>query len=198
MGANTGNLGNFIAENDIYLFGPTGSGKTTLVENIANVAAPNYISIGAITREALANGDEEMTSLIARGGKIPLTAVQRLVSPRINVAESYILDGVPRHQDEAVWIHGHMLGRPLGAIALVLQVEEADIRRRIAYRELTSDRKDAADRVAARVQTYNANCGAVLDTLSPALDAIITVETSERTPQDVFNSFLGQIALHSN
>ena len=90
--------------NDIYLFGPMGSGKTTLVDNLKDgfPESVNYVSIGAIVREKLAQEDAEATRIIESGKKIPLSYVAAIINPHISTERSYILDGVPRHIDEAI------------------------------------------------------------------------------------------------
>lgn len=74
-----------IDQNDIYLFGPMGSGRTTLVSRLRNDCGDsvNYVSIGEIVRDKLAANDPETTHIIQTGAKMPLEYVATIVSPYI-------------------------------------------------------------------------------------------------------------------
>lgn len=183
----------FITDNDFYLFGPMGVGKSTLVNNISSVCEPNYISIGNIVRDAVERNEQPITSVIAKGGKIPLEVVRNLVSPYIEAEPSYILDGVPRHPDEALWIKSHIMKRKFGSIGLVLSADDKTLRKRIQQRAAMSNRQETADRIDARLQTYKKNKDDIMDVLTPVFDAIIEIDTSDMPPAVVYRNFTDQL-----
>jgi adenylate kinase family enzyme len=183
-------LTNFVDNHDIYLFGPMGVGKTTFVDRFRQeTASVNYISMGAITRNALADNEPEITQVIRRGGKIPLHIVRTLISPHINTEISYVLDGVPRHIDEAEWIKEHIVKRHLGGVALTLSANSDTIMQRIQQRSSTGERTETAERIASRLDVYTTNQEAILKTLEPTLQDIIEIDTTYSSPHEVFEEF---------
>ena len=183
-------LTNFVDNHDIYLFGPMGVGKTTFVNQFRQKAASvNYISMGAITRSAVANNDPEVTQIIQQGGKIPLEIIQTLISPHINTKASYVLDGVPRHIDEAEWIKEHITKRHLGGVALTLSANSDTVMQRIQYRSSAGERAETAERIASRLDVYTTNQEAILKTLEPTLQDVIEIDTTYSSPHEVFEEF---------
>lgn len=179
----------YVENHDIYLFGPMGVGKTTLVNNIREITPVNYVSMGEITRSAIADNNTEVKQMIEQGGKLPLPAIQRLISPHIDTEDSYILDGVPRHPDEAEWIKSHASRRHLGSIALTLSADSDTILDRIEQRLKSGERSETPDRIAARLAVYENNQIRILEALRPALQEIITLDTSRLTPHEVLEDF---------
>ena len=182
-------LTDFVKNNDIYLFGPMGVGKTTLVDNIREVADINYVSMGEVTRSAIRNGDTRVTDIIQRGGKLPLDAVRDIISPHIGLESSYVLDGVPRHPDEAEWVKEHAMKRRFGAVALTLYADNDTVRDRISVRSASADneRSETPDRIAARLEVYRKNKESIINVLRPALRDIIEIDTSRLTPGGVMD-----------
>jgi adenylate kinase family enzyme len=175
----------FLKENDIYLFGPMGVGKTTFVSNLRQLVDANYVSIGDITRQALTAPDADPTYSKRVRGRIPLAAVQAIISPYLNPNSTYILDGVPRHSDEAEWIKAHILNRPYKAVALTLSASDRVIFERIRQRSLHGSRSETAERIARRLEVYKSNYKIVLDILKPVLYKSIELDTSYLLPGEV-------------
>lgn len=187
-------VADFIESHDVYLFGPMGVGKTTLVKNIEEVCDVNYVSMGEITRRAVQDGDPQITQAIRQGGKLSLDVVQNMVSPYIVAESAYVLDGVPRHPDEAEWVRGHATERSFGAIALTLCADDETVLERIAARSSNDNsRSETPDRVAARLTVYRSNYDAIIRTLRPALQDIIHLDTSGLSPREVFNEFYEKV-----
>lgn len=166
--------------NDIYLFGPMGSGKTTLVDNLKDSfpESVNYVSIGAIVREKLAQEDAEATRIIESGKKIPLSYVAATINPYISTERSYILDGVPRHIDEAEWIKIHIDQREMGALAVILSANTNVLLQRIYDRARNGDRKETSERIRNRLSVYQDNINKIIDIIEPSLDEIIEIDAT--------------------
>lgn len=179
----------FLKETDIYLLGPMGVGKTAFADNLRRLAGVNYISIGDITRRALMAQAVDPVYVKREKGRIPLAAVQMIVSPYLNPNSSYILDGVPRWPDEAEWIKAHILERPFTAIALTLSASDKIILGRIQQRSLASDRPETPERIARRLEVYRNNCKTVLGILEPVFYKSIELDTSHLSPGEVLEAF---------
>lgn len=159
-----------LSHNDIYLFGPMGSGKTTLVDNLKDdcLESVNYVSIGAIIRQKLAQKDAEATRIIRSGKKMPLAYVTATIEPYVSTEKSYILDGVPRHADK----------REMGALAIVLYANTDILLQRIYGRAKNGDRKETPERIRNRLSVYQDNINKIIDIIEPSLDEIIEIDAT--------------------
>ena len=173
-------LKNTLNNNDIYLFGPMGSGKTTLVNSLKDGCSEsvNYISIGAIIRERLAQGDIEATQIIRSGKKMPLEYIIATIDPYISVERSYILDGVPRHTDEAEWIKKHINRREMGALAIILSASTDVLLPRIRDRKKRESRQEDLERIHNRLTVYYDNIDKITNIIAPSLNEIIEVDAT--------------------
>lgn len=169
-----------LSRNDIYLFGPMGSGKTTLVDNLKDDCpeSVNYVSIGAIIRQKLAQKDAEATRIIRSGKKMPLAYITATIEPYISTEKSYILDGVPRHADEAEWIKRHANKREMSALAVVLYANTDILLQRIYDRAKNGDRKETPERIRNRLSIYHNNINKIVGIIEPSLDEIIEIDAT--------------------
>ncbi|MEI6249381.1 MAG: hypothetical protein WCP00_02145 [bacterium] len=99
--------------NDVVLFGITRLGKTTFVNHLQMIAHLRYISLGEITRTKIMHEKNEcVASLMREWGEWPPKDIQDLISPYIiNNPNTYVLDGVPTHENESEWLVEIMMER---------------------------------------------------------------------------------------
>jgi predicted component of type VI protein secretion system len=96
---------------------------------------------------------------------------------------------VPRHPDEAEWIHDHAKKRAFGSVALTLLADESTVMDRIKHRAEMGSRTETPERIAARLDVYKTNQRAILKTLEPVLHDVIELDTTDLSPDEVFEKF---------
>lgn len=85
----------------ILVFGPPGSGKTTIAEHLAQKYSLNFISLGKILRE-MAQTDPELRDTLNSGQLMPNDRVDDLLFKKMEeLGHEIILDGYPRTLDQA-------------------------------------------------------------------------------------------------
>jgi len=123
----------------LILLGPPASGKGTQGRRLAEDLGLDYLSTGALLREAMEEGSaagEEARPYLERGDYVPDALMQPLVERWLGERQGgWILDGYPRTlaQDDALraWLRGQG-GRLDGVIEL--QVPKQELVRRIERR----------------------------------------------------------------
>ncbi len=83
----------------IILFGPPGSGKGTHAPKIVEQWKVPQLSTGDMLREAVAEGNETVKAIMAKGALVSDDVVIKLIKDRIRKMDSgwgFILDGFPR------------------------------------------------------------------------------------------------------
>ena len=124
------------------LFGPPGSGKTTVIQEIKRHHSLTYISVGAIYRSELEKGTDFSNVLkfyVESNIKYPKEIIEKIIEPRfrkIALDEVVVLDGFPRHEHELEILH-HLLYsqraiRP--GHVIILQLSKVAARNRIIKR----------------------------------------------------------------
>ncbi len=178
----------FIATNDVVLMGMTGVGKTTFVNHLQRVTPLRYVSLGEITRSAISHQkDEKVRSLMERGGVWPLETIQGSIIPYITQPSPYILDGVPKHTEEAQWLASHIERRSHESSAIVLTASEEIVRRRIAEDNERSARPETVEQIEDRIRVFNTRHGAIMHILHYVLARTIVLDTSDMSPIDTVN-----------
>lgn len=182
-------------DNDILLFGMTGSGKTTLVQNMQRYTPVRYISLGAITRDIAAfEDDEDVASRLREPKAWPLETVSRVLVPYLAVQQPFILDGAPRRVPEAEWFNSTCSQRAYGRLAITLVSDEATIHGRLGSDESRASRPETAEHIQERVTTFLTDHQAVMSTLRPHLDAEIAINVKDKMPSDIIDEIIGQFA----
>jgi adenylate kinase family enzyme len=171
-------LQHFFDENDVYLFGASGVGKTSLVKAVSSDIRLKYVSIGDITRNRIASGDIELEAKLTSTAPWDLTTTSSLILPEIAKSESYVLDGFPRKSDEAEWLIDHLrkTSRQLGQVAVKLLAPQKTVFERISARR---GRCETPLVVQARVEQYNKESVGVLKIMHQKLDAIIELDADQ-------------------
>jgi adenylate kinase len=146
----------------LILLGPPGAGKGTQAQRLARELGVPHISTGVILREAAEQGTE-----LGKRAKAVMDAGQ-LVSDEIMLGiirerlaaedceDGYVLDGFPRTIPQASALDD-LLRREAQPPVVVANIEldEAELRRRIAGRRAEADRSDDAEEtVLNRFKVY--------------------------------------------
>jgi adenylate kinase family enzyme len=176
-------LEGFVEQNDIYLFGAPGVGKTTFVNSLREDGIfPRYISIGEVTNQRIDEGDRQLLAKIESALPFDLETVRSLIEEEIKKPSSFLLDGVPRKTDEAFWIAEEMLSREVGQTAVLLTADDRVVADRLASR----DEANKISRILlARKQQFEANFSEVFGIINKNLSLFLTIQTDEMTPQEV-------------
>lgn len=184
----------FIDNNDLLLMGMTGVGKTTFVNHLAREVPLRYISLGEITRSAVEyNTDDRIAELMQRGGTWPLDTIVGLVRPYLDIPTPYVLDGVPKHEDEADWLARHISGRPVPTTALLLRATNNKIDERLTRRS-SQERPETPEQIADRISTFSKKYEKLMTILKPELDRLVEIDTTMHTPQEVVAQFGKKVA----
>jgi adenylate kinase len=156
----------------VLLIAPPGAGKGTQATRIAERYGIEHISSGDILREEMAARTpigEQVRSYVEHGDLVPDDVMLAVVGPRILEAAragGYILDGYPRTVEQAKTAHklAEEHGVTLDA-ALALDVDDAELVRRIAGRAAIEGRSDDADEevVRHRLAVYNEKTRPLID-----------------------------------
>jgi adenylate kinase len=130
-----------VAELNLVLFGPPGSGKGTQGERLQGDLGLPYYATGDILRAAVREGSElgeKAREYMEAGDLVPDELIISLIAQRIcseDASGGFILDGFPRtvHQAEALADECDRLERVLTA-AILIDVDEDEVVRRLSGR----------------------------------------------------------------
>ena len=155
---------------NIVLFGPPGAGKGTQSELLVDHFDFVHLSTGDIFRANI-KGETELGTLaksyMDKGQLVPDDVTIRMLEDSANGhpdAKGFIFDGFPRTtaQAEALDKFLNSKGQSISGM-LALEVEEDELRDRLAKRAATSGRADDADSnvIQKRIDVYNAETAPV-------------------------------------
>ena len=155
---------------NIVLFGPPGAGKGTQSELLVDHFDFVHLSTGDIFRANI-KGETELGTLaksyMDKGQLVPDDVTIRMLEDSANGhpdAKGFIFDGFPRTtaQAEALDKFLNSKGQSISGM-LALEVEEDELRDRLAKRAATSGRADDADPnvIQKRIDVYNAETAPV-------------------------------------
>lgn len=162
--------------------GVMGVGKTTFVDQLQRSVPLRYVSLGAITRSIIAQpGGENISELMQRGGVWPLKTIQDLVKPHLAMPTPYILDGVPRHPEEAEWLAAELEQSSYPTTALILRASRQEVRRRLQTRECLT-RPETLEQIEDRVNVYDANYQSIKLILGQTLYRFVEIDTTALSP----------------
>jgi adenylate kinase len=156
----------------VVLLGPPAAGKGTQANRITERFGGVHIDTGDILRSNAERGTElgrRAQDYMERGELVPDEVVIDMVLERVGDADcaaGFVLDGFPRTVPQAEALDRRLgeLDRPLEA-TVGLEVEEAELRRRLAERAREQDRADDEDEEAIRqrLELFTSETGALLD-----------------------------------
>jgi adenylate kinase len=135
-----------MAELNLVLLGPPGSGKGTQGERLAQDLRLPYYATGDILRAAVRDETElgrTAKEYMDRGDLVPDEVIVGVIAERIDSAEAadgFILDGYPRTEPQAEALAGELeeLGRGLTAV-LLIDVDDAEVVRRLGGRRTCAE-----------------------------------------------------------
>jgi adenylate kinase len=135
-----------LAELNLILLGPPGSGKGTQGERLQEDYRLPYYATGDILRAAVKEGTEvgkEAKEYMDRGDLVPDEVIIEVIAERLQgeeAADGFILDGFPRTEPQAEALDRKMkeLGRELMA-AILIEVPEEEVIRRLGGRRTCED-----------------------------------------------------------
>jgi adenylate kinase len=141
----------------LVLLGPPAAGKGTQAGRMTDRFGGVHIDTGDILRANAERGTElgrKARTYMERGDLVPDEVVIDMVLERVgesDCAAGFVLDGFPRTVPQAEALDRRLgeLDRPLDA-TVGLEVEEAELRRRLAERAREQDRSDDEDEQAVR------------------------------------------------
>lgn len=147
---------------NLVIFGPPGAGKGTQSAKIIDKFELAHISTGDMFRMHISQDTslgQKVKQILADGLLVPdsitIEMLEEEVSANPNVA-GFIFDGFPRTVKQAETLDGFLKTKD-EKIDLVIQldVNEAEIKERIAERHKTSGRSDdGADKLIRRIDEY--------------------------------------------
>jgi adenylate kinase len=141
----------------LVLLGPPAAGKGTQARRMTDRFGGVHIDTGDILRANAERGTElgrKARTFMERGDLVPDEVVIDMVLERVgesDCAAGFVLDGFPRTVPQAEALDRRLgeLDRLLDA-TVGLEVEEAELRRRLAERAREQDRSDDEDEQAVR------------------------------------------------
>ena len=136
-----------MAELNLILLGPPGSGKGTQGERLQEDLEYPYYATGDILRAAVKEGTEVGKSAqeyMDRGDLVPDEVIIGIISERLESGEAdhgFILDGFPRTVVQAKALDAELekLGRQLTAVILI-DVDDEEIVNRLSGRRVCQDK----------------------------------------------------------
>jgi len=140
----------------VLLVAPPGAGKGTQAVVIADHFDIPHIATGDLLRDHVARGTElgaQVQQFLDRGELVPDEVVLSMVREALEAAKGrgYVLDGVPRTMDQARALYEIAVELDLTAdVALHLQVENAELVRRLLARAAEQGRSDDSEDVIRR------------------------------------------------
>ncbi|MES2591760.1 MAG: adenylate kinase [Bacteroidota bacterium] len=148
---------------NIILFGPPGAGKGTQSEKLIAKYQLVHLSTGDIFRGNIKGGTELGTlakSYMDKGQLVPDEVTIRLLESEVDKhpdAKGFIFDGFPRTIPQAEALDVFLAGKGQSvSVILSLEVEENELRQRLAERAKSSGRPDDANPevIQKRIDVY--------------------------------------------
>ncbi len=120
----------------IVLLGPPGSGKSTVANKIASLFSLHDVYMGDILRDEIAKNTivgKEIAKYLQKGELVPGNFVSDLVYLLLLNKRKFLLDGFPRTQKQAEYIHNQ--GISINCV-LYLDVPEKEVVKRLSNRRV--------------------------------------------------------------
>ncbi len=113
------------------MLGPPGAGKGTLGARLSASLRIPHLSTGELLRAAIKGGDED-ARVILSGAFVPDDVATRLILPRLDAQQGFLLDGYPRTLVQARSLAAFT---PLDAV-LLLELSQSTLDARLAGRRV--------------------------------------------------------------
>lgn len=146
---------------NLILFGPPGAGKGTQSEKLIDKYKLVHISTGDIFRGHIQQQTElgtKVNTLIANGELVPDAITIAMLEEEIAKApnaKGFIFDGFPRTVAQAEALDAFLEDKGKVAGVIALDVNEEELKKRIAERQKVSGRADdAAEKLVKRIDEY--------------------------------------------
>jgi adenylate kinase len=146
---------------NIILFGPPGAGKGTQSEKLIEKYKLMHVSTGDIFRAHINEKTElgtQVSTLIANGELVPDAITIAMLEEEVKKspdAAGFIFDGFPRTVAQAEALDAFLEDKGKVAGVIALDVNEAELKVRIAERQKISGRADdAAEKLVKRIDEY--------------------------------------------
>jgi len=146
---------------NIILFGPPGAGKGTQSEKLIAKYKLVHISTGDIFRAHIQLQTElglKVSTLISNGELVPDEITIAMLEEEIRKsphASGFIFDGFPRTVAQAEALDAALEDKGKVAGVIALDVEETELKKRIAERQRIGGRPDdAAEKLVKRINEY--------------------------------------------
>lgn len=146
---------------NLILFGPPGAGKGTQSAQLIDKYKLVHISTGDIFRDHIQQQTElgqRVSALIAGGELVPDAITIAMLEEEISKtpdAKGFIFDGFPRTVPQAQALDAFLEHKGGVAGVIALDVNEEELKKRIAERQKISGRvDDAADKLVKRIDEY--------------------------------------------
>jgi adenylate kinase len=146
---------------NLILFGPPGAGKGTQSEKLIDKYKLIHISTGDIFRGHIQHETElgqRVKTLIANGELVPDAITIAMLEEEIAKspdAKGFIFDGFPRTVTQAEALDAFLEDKGKVGVVIALDVNEEELRTRIAGRQKLSGRADdAAEKLVKRIDEY--------------------------------------------
>jgi adenylate kinase len=145
----------------VLMIAPPGAGKGTQAVVIAQHFDVPHIATGDLLREHVERGTElghAVQDFLDRGELVPDEVVLGMVREALEQAKDrgYVIDGIPRTMDQARALYEMAVELDMTAdVALHLQVEDAELMRRLLARSAEQGRSDdTEDVIRRRLELY--------------------------------------------
>lgn len=156
---------------NIALFGPPGSGKGTQSKYLLEKYHLDYISMGDILREQIAQATtlgKQAKALIDKGQLVPDELVVKLLEDKLyNTQQSngFLFDGFPRTLKQAQILDNSLTKIQTSLSCMIcLEVPEEELTRRLLERATIQGRSDDTQEVIeARFKEYESKTKPVID-----------------------------------
>lgn len=179
----------------VLILGPQGCGKGTQAKILAQKLAVPELSMGALLRDAVAEGGEfgdSIAAILARGelvsDVITLEVLKRRLA-RADVANGYVLDGYPRNEEQYQAYIAFDKPTTVLVITVPLEVSLSRLAGRATQEKRTDDNPEAT---AKRLEIYERDTKPVIARLREFgvvhdIDGTGSVEEVSRQIDKVFS-----------
>lgn len=160
-----------MAQLNVLLFGPQGSGKGTQAKRIADEYGVPHVSTGDMFRDAIAKQTpfgQKVAPILASGELVPDDLTIGLVRERLSEPDAepgFVLDGFPRNIAQAEALDGLLteLGRPLTAVLEFRIADDVAVQRLLGRAAEEGRPDDTPEAIARRLEIYHRDTAPLSD-----------------------------------